>query len=194
MILWLKKQTPKLKKQLNHPWLARWHHDINHIGLWSLTRRPLARGVAIGLFCAFIPGPLQMLSATFLSIWLRGHIGAALIGTWVTNPFTIVPLYAMAATFGQFMLGGYANNDANLPASPVWVMFVQGFWHSVQVWINAWFAWFIGLGPSLALGLPLLACLLAGAGYVLTHLLWRIWIHTRRKKYFTKNKPLSPTQ
>jgi len=46
--------------------------------------------------------------------------------------------------------------------------------------------WMVGLGAPLAVGVFLLACVLATAGYVIVRLLWSAWLrrqwHQRRKR------------
>ena len=68
---------------------ARW---LQHPALWHLNRRSVSGAFAIGLFAGLIPGPLQMLVALLLAVPLRKNIPVALVTTFYTNPFTIVPL------------------------------------------------------------------------------------------------------
>jgi hypothetical protein len=65
---------------------------LQHPNLWHLNRRSVAGGVAIGMLCGMIPGPIQMLCAAALAIVLRVNLPVAMTATWYSNPFTIVPL------------------------------------------------------------------------------------------------------
>jgi hypothetical protein len=55
-----------------------------------------------------------------------------------------------------------------------------------MAWMHELSAWMIGLGTPLALGLLLLAALLAVAGYVAVRVAWRIYLirawHRRRQR------------
>ena len=42
--------------------------------LWHINRRACSAAVALGIFCAFIPVPFQMLIAAVFSIWMRVNI------------------------------------------------------------------------------------------------------------------------
>jgi uncharacterized protein (DUF2062 family) len=112
--------------------------------------------VAIGLFCGLVPGPLQMLTALLLAIPLRKNIPVALVTTLYTNPFTIVPLYLLAFSYGQLLLPG---ERAALVAPP-------------QISLD----WMISLGKPLAVGLVALASTLALLGYVVVQIVWRAYV------------------
>jgi len=75
----------------SYRWLKPFGSRLQHPNLWHLHRRSVAGGVAIGLFCGLIPGPLQMISAALLAVLLRVNLPVAAFTTLYTNPFTIVP-------------------------------------------------------------------------------------------------------
>jgi uncharacterized protein (DUF2062 family) len=77
-------------------------HDHN---LWHFHRRGVARGVAIGLFCAYLPMPWEMIPAALAAIWLRGNLPISVALVWITNPLTWVPLYAPGYLLGAWLLG-----------------------------------------------------------------------------------------
>ena len=77
---------------------------LHHPNLWHLNRKSVAGGVAVGLFCGLVPGPLQMLSAAVFSVLFRVNLPVAVILTWYTNPFTIVPLYYVAYKLGMYSM------------------------------------------------------------------------------------------
>ena len=74
---------------------------LHHPNLWHLNRRSVAGGVAIGMLCGMIPGPIQMFSAAILAVVLRVNLPVAMAATWYINPFTIVPLYYLAYKVGD---------------------------------------------------------------------------------------------
>jgi uncharacterized protein (DUF2062 family) len=141
-----------------------------HPALWHLNRRSAAGGVAAGLFCGLLPGPLQMLGAGIAAVVFRFNLPVALATTLYTNPFTIVPLYLLAYRYGALVLGATAGLETPLPPDWSWA-------HPVAS-AHAYGLWMLGLGAPLGLGLVLLATTLAMTGYVCVRVLWSI--HLRR--------------
>ena len=150
-----------------------------HPALWHLNRRSAAGGVAVGMFCGLIPGPLQMLGAGIAAVLFRVNLPTALLSTLYTNPLTIVPLYLVAYQIGSLVLGAGGGKPAVAP--PDWA------WTDVRGSIDALGQWALGLGAPLALGVFLLACLLAAIGYATVRVLWNIhlrraWMARRRRR------------
>jgi uncharacterized protein len=141
-----------------------------HPSLWHLNRRSAAGGVAVGMFCGLIPGPLQMIGAGIAAVIFRVNLPAALLTTLYTNPLTIVPLYLAAYEIGRLVLGA-TGGPAPAPP-PHWQ------WSAQMASIEALGKWAMGLGAPLALGVFLLACLLSAVGYVAVRVLWNL--HLRR--------------
>lgn len=156
-------------------WLQPIAHWLRHPNLWHLHRRSFAGGVAIGLFCGLVPGPLQMLSAALLAIGLRVNLPVALVTTFYTNPFTIVPLYLFAYQIGVWVLG--EGDVANV------LPFPELHLHD---WFGPLWSWLLSLGKPILIGLPILAICLALLGYVLVRLVWRlmvVWKWRHRKSH-----------
>ncbi len=146
-------------------WLKPFGGWLKHPNLWHLHRRSVAGGVAIGLFCGLIPGPLQMISAALLSVLLRVNLPVAMITTLYTNPFTIVPLYVAAFEIGALLSGVHSGVAAIRPSMP------EFHWHNLlyEMW-----DWMLLLGKPLLIGLPVLAIGLAIIGYVAVRVAWRV--------------------
>jgi hypothetical protein len=156
-------------------WLQPIAHWLRHPNLWHLHRRSVAGGVALGLFCGLVPGPLQMLSTALLAIWLRVNLPVALVTTFYTNPFTIVPLYLLAYEIGAKVLG--ETSATNIHAFPEL---------HLHDWFDPLWSWLLSLGKPILIGLPLLGVGLALIGYVLVRLGWRlmvVWKWKHRKSY-----------
>ena len=64
-----------------------------------------AKGLAIGVFCGCFPFfGFQTLLGLFLAKAIKGNLFLAAIGTWISNPFTYVPLYFFNYKVGSFLL------------------------------------------------------------------------------------------
>lgn len=153
---------------------------LHHPNLWHLHRRSVAGGVALGLFCGLIPGPLQMISAAILAMVFRVNLAVAIFTTLYTNPLTIVPLYALAYEYGALILGDRHTVSAARVALP------QMGWDN---WATVLPHWFLSLGKPFALGLPLLALTLAVIGYIGVRALWYlavVWEWRRRAAWRAK--------
>jgi uncharacterized protein (DUF2062 family) len=150
-----------------------------HPALWHLNRRSAAGGVATGLFCGLIPGPLQMLGAGIAALVFRVNLPVALLMTLYTNPLTIVPLYLLAYKIGTLVLGAAGAKEPEPP--PDWV------WTQPAASAEAFGQWMLGLGAPLAFGVFLLASILAVSGYVIVRVLWnlhlrRAWVARRTRR------------
>jgi uncharacterized protein len=141
---------------------------LQHHNLWHLHRKSVAGGVAIGLFCGLVPGPLQMLSAALCAIVFRVNLPVAAIVTLYTNPFTILPLYYVAYKLGLFVTG---SNSAAPPRLDMQLIELP-----IMQWIPAFAHWFALMGKPFAVGLVLLALILAVAGYLLVLAAWRVHV------------------
>jgi len=119
-----------------------------------------AGGVAVGLFCGLIPGPLQMLGAAIVATVLRVNLPLALLCTLYTNPLTIVPLYLVAFGYGEFVLGLVDGGTGGRFVSPP-----EWGHQSLTVWVPQLVDWMGGLGKPLFVGLVLLGSTLAALGY-----------------------------
>jgi len=172
----LQKILPDADTIKNYRWLKPFAHLLKHPNLWHLHRRSVAGGVAIGLFCGLIPGPLQMLGAALLAVWLRVNLPVALLTTLYTNPFTILPLYALAYELGSWVSGTPAHAILSMPEL------------HLHRWVGELWAWCQALGTPILIGLPLLAMLLAISGYALVRLAWRLIVVLRWRSRCSKNK------
>ena len=127
----------------------------------------MSGGVAVGLFAGLIPGPLQMIGAALLAVLFRVNLPVAAVTTLYTNPFTIVPLYALAYELGVFVTG-HINGQ-----SPVNLSLPEMTWVN---WPAVMLDWIVSLGKPLAAGLPLLALSFAIAGFFGVRILWRVMV------------------
>ncbi len=159
-----RRYLPQHETVKNQRWLKPFAGWLHHPNLWHLHRRSVAGGVAVGLFCGLIPGPLQMITAALLAVLFRVNLPMAAFTTLYTNPFTIVPLYVLAYELGAWVSGAHNSGTMAHLSLP------DLHWHSLgsELW-----GWWAQLGKPFLIGLPLLAVCLAIAGYVAVRLMWR---------------------
>ncbi|WP_051261568.1 DUF2062 domain-containing protein [Desulfovibrio inopinatus] len=71
------------------------------------TPHSLALGLAVGVFVGFLPTlPIQSIWAVGLCFLIGGSKLAAMLGTWVSNPITFVPMLVLNAHIGDMLLPG----------------------------------------------------------------------------------------
>ena len=136
-------------------------HDPN---LWHLNRHSVAGAVAVGLFFCYIPIPLQMLLAAIFAVIFRVNLPLSVSVVWITNPFTIPPMFYLAYVVGAGILG--------IEPQPF------QFEYSLD-WI------FLELGARwrpFLLGCLVMASLCALIGYFSTLFLWRLHLLQRIKQ------------
>jgi len=82
----------------------------------STNRKSVSKAVWIGLFWAFIPMPMQMAGVMALTPFFKFNVPIAISMVWLSNPFTMVPMYYMEYLTGNFILGreGIANVELSM--------------------------------------------------------------------------------
>src|SRR4030095_5966547 len=91
-----RKVMPNVDKVREMKALSMFGDTLFHPALWHLNRRSAAGGVAVGLFWGRFLCPWQMFVSAIVCVFLRVTLPLALVTTFYTNPFTIVPLYLLA--------------------------------------------------------------------------------------------------
>ncbi len=160
-----------IKRFLPHPdvitknrWIQRLGPRLQDPSLWHINRRSCSGAVALGVFCAFIPIPFQMLIAAITAIWLRVNILVAVPTVWISNPITIPPMFDFCYLIGTLILG----------QEPSHFQFELSF------------NWLI-MELSLIWQPFLLGCLVVGSvaaviGFTLIRILWRLHIISHIKE------------
>lgn len=168
---WFRSLEPRVLAEFDRPILAWAKPWLDRHNLLAFTRRPLARGVAIGLLCGLIPGPFQVAATVLACSFFRANVVAGVVATFYTNPVTIVPLYIAAFHIGDRLIPGVH------PLPP----FVDiGF--GDPGWVGALADWIQALGWPLVLGLPVMGLWFAVNGYWLTNYLWLRPVVARAKR------------
>ena len=71
----------------------------------STNRKMVARAVLLGIFIAFIPMPMQMAAVLAFMPFFKFNVPIGLAMCWLSNPFTMPPMYYMEYLTGSFILG-----------------------------------------------------------------------------------------
>ena len=168
---WLRSLEPHVRATTKKPWLLRWQPWLERRALFRFQRQPLAKGVAVGMFCGLIPGPLQLLGTLLACALLRGNVVAGGVATFYTNPLTTVPLYALAFKLGAWVLPGEQHLPSweSAPSSGAFTA------QAVGEWVQA-------LGWRLLVGLPTLGMLFGALGYLLVQVLWLVPALQRKRR------------
>ncbi|SEI61916.1 hypothetical protein SAMN05421831_105167 [Allopseudospirillum japonicum] len=101
----VRRYMPKQEYLQAHPSLRHIAHLIADARLWVPTRHTVANACSVGLFCAFLPIPFQMLVAAILAAVVRCNVAISVALVWTTNPLTIPFLFYGTYLLGSWLLG-----------------------------------------------------------------------------------------
>jgi uncharacterized protein len=144
-----------------HRWKARWFMRpfrllLEHPVYWSLNRRNVTRAFALGLFISFVPLPVHIILAAALALLFRLNVPAAVAGTLLANPLTMVPMYITAYWVGCHLLG-ISVHDIEFELSWQWLSTA-----------------FIPIWKPFLLGCLILGTVAALAGYIALGGIWHL--------------------
>lgn len=125
----LRKYLPTAKEIQQYRYLHIFGDSLKQQELWTFNRQSTATGVAIGIFCAFLPMPFEMVPAIFLAALMRGNLPFAIAGVWISNPVTWVPLYTPCYLLGASIL-------RIEPVALQQITIFQLGWHYVALWLG----------------------------------------------------------
>jgi len=176
----IKKLLPEHRTLLESRWLRPFRAVLHDPALVVPHRRGVVRGLALGLFWAFMPVPGQSLFAASIAIWLRVNVLVAIAATWVTNPFTALPIVLVAHRLGALLIGPApipaAAPDALSSADP---SALAGFGEMLER--------LLALGEAFLVGSLALATLCATLAYV--GLNW-FWLWSVRRRFAARRRAL----
>ncbi len=136
-------------------------HDNN---LWHLNRHSASLAVFIGLFCAFMPIPMQMLLAAVLAIFLHANLPISVVLVWISNPFTMPPLFYGAYRLGATVMG--------LPAKKI----------HLPVDLHSFVTEIAMVWQPLLLGSLICGIFFGAVGYATVQIVWRVAITRQWQK------------
>ncbi len=179
MFRYLRAKLPHRRQVVRHWSIRPFAHMLNHPRHWRLHRNGVARGIFIGLICAWNPIPgTQMASAAIWAALVRANIPTAVAATWLTNPLTFVPLYVGAFWIGDQLLKTVLPSWQSEPFS------IAGLWSKESALI------------PLLLGCTICAIPTGYVGYWFTKFVWRRHILAKRERQLRRriSGSSNPTQ
>ncbi len=165
----IRKYMPSREQLARNKYLAPIAHRFLSPELWRFTRRSVPRGVALGLFAAFIVPIGQIFLAAFLALPARANVPLAALVTFVTNPFTFPFWIVVANQVGEVTLnldaavGGVANEE-------------------LESGRLSWLVDLFEMAGVTALGFLVLAVVTSAIGYLVASSVWRILVARKRAK------------
>ncbi len=166
----IKRYMPDESKIKAHPHLQWLGNSIHNPNLWHLNRSSVSLAFLVGIFCAFLPIPFQMLVAAVLAILIHSNLPISIGLVWITNPLTMPPIFYSTYKVGAFLL--------NLPVQET-DMALSLEWLESSI-SHIWWPLLFG---SLVCG-----AILSAASYALVQLLWvwrvnRDWEARRQRRH-----------
>lgn len=153
-----KRYTPQHETIRDHKYLRVFGQLLHDPNLWHMNRRSVAGAFAVGLFWAFIPIPFQMVAAAATAIPTRVNMPISVALVWISNPFTMPPIFYFNYRVGTWFLG-----------EPI----KQGHFELTLHWISSSMH---HIWQPLYLGSLVSALVAALLGYLLVRGLWRLHI------------------
>ena len=181
----LGRTMPSREAMAKNKYLAPIAHRFLSPELWRFTRRSVPRGVALGLFAAFIIPVGQIFLAAFLAWPARANVPLAAAVTFVTNPFTIAFWAVVANRVGNFIL------RIDQTATEIVMAQAEGLWWDYIV--DAF-----QVAGVTVVGFFVLAVITSSVGYLAAGAIWRVIVgrkvaRKRAKRGVQATRPLDHT-
>ena len=166
----IRRYMPSREQMAKNKYLRPIAHRFLSPELWRFTRRSVPRGVALGLFAAFIVPVGQIFLAAFLALPARANVPLSALVTFVTNPFTF-PFWAVVANqVGELTL----NIDDSVSAAATEELTSGGS--------LAWLVDLFEVAGVTVFGFIVLAVVSAAVGYLVSGAIWRFMVARKRAK------------
>lgn len=172
---------PEREEMAKNRWLAPLAGTIARSELWRFTRRSVPRGVALGVFAAFIIPLGQTFLAVLLALPSRANLPLAAVTTLVTNPFTVAFWAVVAHKLGVFVL----KIDAGMTGA--------ANEHVQSTWFQEFAQWAEIAGVA-AFGFVVLAVVGAAVGYLVASFIWRFVVARKWGQRSARFKTAQPAE
>ncbi|MBF0281478.1 MAG: DUF2062 domain-containing protein [Zetaproteobacteria bacterium] len=155
---YIQRWMPDPEKIRSHKHLRFFGSFLTNPGLWYLNRRSVAKAFWIGMFFAWVPVPFQMVLAAAGAIIFQANLPISIALVWITNPFTMPPMF-----YGAYLLGAWflPENQPHVPTDVSWQWFVD----SMEV-----------IWPPFLLGCAIIGIGSSIISYIFIRLVWRFLI------------------
>lgn len=174
---WLRRCLAGPTELLAHRRLRWLGPHLRHPRLWHLGRRTVALGTAIGICFGILVPVGQIPLAVVVAIACRANLPTAVLGTFVTNGVTYVPVYALAYWVGCAITGAEAFPQL-LDSSSAGAIgaAAASMWNAPRSWST--------FGLPLVVGVVALAGIAATSAYLFVLGSWslrvrRAWLRRR---------------
>jgi uncharacterized protein (DUF2062 family) len=164
---WLTRHIPTRETIHEHRLLRPFAPHLTNPALWSMTRRSIPRGVALGLFVGVIIPFMHTFIAALLAIPTRANVAVAAAFTLVINPLTIPPMYYAAYRIGRWEL----HHDSPLLNQAAAAQFSSELGR-LLFWLHH------ASGP-IAIGILTIAAVAGTIGYLTASLAWGLWLRSK---------------
>ena len=142
----IKRYMPDVNKIRAHKHVRMFGKLLHEPNLWHLNRYSVSGSFAVGLFWAFAPIPFQMIPSAATAIWLRVNLPISVALVWITNPFTMTPVFYFNYKLGSWLLRQPAQ-DVSFEFTLDW--FTQQF---AAIWQPFFLGSFVVAGLASAAG------------------------------------------
>ena len=160
----IKRLMPDHHSIKNNKYLQIFGDLLHNANLWHFNRRSITKAFAVGLFCAFIPVPLQMVLAAGIAILVHANLPISIALVWITNPLTMPAIFYLCYKVGAILLNTQTK-EFSFQANWQWVI------DSLTT-----------VGPAFLLGCLVCATFFSLMGYVGINALWRLSVAKEWRK------------
>lgn len=151
----------------------------------------VAMGTAIAMVVAFLPlVGLQTVIAMGLAALARANKAVCIPIVWITNPLTMVPIYAACFGLGRFLLGSSGDSDGEAVLTELQRQQTAGllepeFWKGLLVNLA-------GMGLDLWVGCAVVGVVFATISYFLSR--WGVTTYRERRRQRALRRQLFRSQ
>lgn len=107
----LRKQLNRYYKKFEHnKYIVKFSKISGAENLWEFNRSSVAKAIALGIACAWIPLPFHTIIAIFIATIIDCNIPLVAISIWFANPLTMPFMYYFAYMLGDLILNVHNMN------------------------------------------------------------------------------------